>query len=195
MSQPTLWELIKEDWVANGRDWTRPGFRALVVYRFGVWRMGVKSRYCRAPLSILYCFLFRRIRNRYGIEFPYSIDAGRRIVIEHQSAIVIHGGTVMGDDCIIRQGVTIGNRYMDKPFDAPRLGNRVNIGAGAKILGGISIGDDAMIGANAVVLHDVPAGVTVVGIPAKPIDEKTNTPELHDISDFLPRRARERLDF
>jgi serine O-acetyltransferase len=169
MSQPGLWELIKEDWVANGRDWTRPGFRALAVYRFGVWRMGVKSKYLRAPLSVIYRFFFRRVRNRYGIEFPYSIKAGRRIVIEHQSAIVVHGDTVMGDDCIIRQGVTIGNRYLDKPFDAPRLGNRVNVGAGAKLLGGITIGDDAVVGANAVVLKNVPAGATVVGIPAHEI--------------------------
>ncbi|WP_304610841.1 serine O-acetyltransferase [Saccharophagus sp. K07] len=169
MSQPGLWELIKEDWVANGRDWTRPGFRALAVYRFGVWRMTIKPKYLRAPLSLIYRFLFRRIRNRYGIEFPYSVQAGRRIVIEHQSAIVIHGDVVMGDDCIIRQGVTLGNRHLNKPFDAPRLGNRVNVGAGAKILGGVSIGDDAVIGANAVVLHDVPANTTVVGIPAKPI--------------------------
>lgn len=169
MSEPGLWELIKEDWVANGRDWTRPGFRALAVYRLGVWRMRIESKYLRAPLSVIYRFLFRRMRNRYGIEFPYSIKAGRRIIIEHQSAIVVHGDTVMGDDCIIRQGVTIGNRYLDRQFDAPRLGNRVNVGAGAKLLGGITIGDEVVIGANAVVLKDVPAGATVVGIPARQI--------------------------
>jgi serine O-acetyltransferase len=169
MNEPGLWELIKEDWQTNGRDWTRPGFRALAVYRLGVWRMGVESKYLRAPLSVIYRYLFRRVRNRYGIEFPYSIKAGRRVIIEHQSAIVVHGDTVMGDDCIIRQGVTIGNRYLDKPLDAPRLGNRVNVGAGAKLLGGITVGDDAVIGANAVVLKDVPAGATVVGIPARQI--------------------------
>lgn len=175
MSQPGLWELIKEDWQVNGRDWTRPGFRALAVYRFGVWRMGVKPKYLRAPLSIIYRFLFRRVRNRYGIELPYSVKAGRRIIIEHQSAIVVHGDTVMGDDCIIRQGVTIGNRYLNKPFDAPRLGRRVNVGAGAKLLGGIDIGDDAIVGANAVVLKDVPAGATVVGIPAHQIGTSAST--------------------
>ncbi len=162
-----LWEQIKEDWIAHGRDWTKPGFRAVAVYRFGVWRMKVKPILLRAPLSILYRALFRKIRNTYGIELPYSAQLGRRVIIEHQSCIVIHGDCVIGDDCIIRQGVTMGNRYLDRPFDAPKLGKRVNVGAGAKLFGNITIGDDVSIGANAVVLTDIPAGKTAVGIPAK----------------------------
>ncbi len=168
----SLWQQIKEDWIAHGRDWTRPGFRAVAVYRFGVWRMNIKPILLRAPLSILYRALFRKIRNTYGIELPYSAQLGRRVVIEHQSCIVIHGDCVLGDDCIIRQGVTLGNRYLDRPFDAPKLGKRVNVGAGAKIFGNVSIGDDASIGANAVVLCDVPAGATAVGIPAKIISSR-----------------------
>lgn len=167
-----LWEQIKEDWIAHGRDWTRPGFRAVAVHRFGVWRMKIKPILLRAPLSILYRALFRKIRNTYGIELPYSAQLGRRVVIEHQSCIVIHGDCVIGDDCIIRQGVTMGNRYLDRPFDAPKLGKRVNVGAGAKLFGNITIGDDANIGANAVVLIDVPPGATAVGIPAKVINAK-----------------------
>ena len=167
-----LWEQIKEDWIAHGRDWTRPGFRAVAVHRFGVWRMKIKPILLRAPLSILYRALFRKIRNTYGIELPYSAQLGRRVVIEHQSCIVIHGDCVIGDDCIIRQGVTMGNRYLDCPFDAPKLGKRVNVGAGAKLFGNITIGDDANIGANAVVLIDVPPGATAVGIPAKVINSK-----------------------
>jgi serine O-acetyltransferase len=168
----SLWQQIKEDWIAHGRDWTRPGFRAVAVYRFGVWRMNIKPTLLRAPLSIVYRALFRKIRNTYGIELPYSAQLGRRVVIEHQSCIVIHGDCVLGDDCIIRQGVTLGNRYLDRPFDAPKLGKRVNVGAGAKIFGNVSIGDDASIGANAVVLCDVPAGATAVGIPAKIISSR-----------------------
>lgn len=80
---------------------------------------------------------------------------------------MIHGNCVIGEDCIIRQGVTLGNRYLEHPFEAPKLGDRVNIGAGAKILGGVIIGDDVNIGANAVVLSDIPPGQTAVGIPAK----------------------------
>lgn len=163
----SLWQQIVEDWQAHDRDWTRPGFRAIAVYRFGVWRMQIQPKLLRAPLSLLYRMLFRKIRNTYGIELPYSAKVGRRVIIEHQSGIVIHGDCVIGDDCIIRQGVTLGNRHRDRPLDAPHLGDRVNVGAGAKIFGAIVIGDDANIGANAVVLHDLPVGATAVGIPAK----------------------------
>lgn len=167
----TLWQLIVEDWQAHGKDWTKPGFRAVAIHRFGVWRMGIQPRLLRAPFSILYNMLFRKVRNTYGIELPYTVKLGRRVIIEHQSAIVIHGACQIGDDCILRQGVTLGNRYLDKPFDAPKLGNRVNVGAGAKIFGDVTIGDGSNIGANAVVLKDVPAGATAVGIPAKVIEQ------------------------
>lgn len=164
---PSLWQLIQEDWIANGRDWTKPGFRAIAVYRFGVWRMQLQPKILRAPFSFLYRMLYRKIRNTYGIELPYTAKVGRRLVIEHQHGIVIHGYCEIGDDCVIRQGVTLGNRYLEKPLDAPKLGDRVNIGAGAKVLGGITLGNDVNVGANAVVLKDVPAGRTAVGIPAK----------------------------
>lgn len=164
---PTLWQQIKEDWVAHGCDWTKPGFRAVAVQRFGVWRMTLKPKLLRAPFSLLYRALFRHVRNVYGIELPYTVQLGRRVVIEHQSGIVIHGHCAIGDDSVIRQGVTLGNRYCDRPLEAPKLGARVSVGAGAAILGKISVGDDATIGANAVVLRDIPPRATAVGIPAK----------------------------
>ncbi len=162
-----FWQQLKEDWIAHERDWTKPGFRAVAVQRFGVWRMKIEPLILRAPFSILYRALYRKIRNTYGIELPYTVQLGRRVIIEHQSGIVIHGNCSIGDDCIIRQGVTMGNRYLERPFDAPKLGNRVNVGAGAKIFGNVTIGDGANIGANAVVLSDIPSGKTAVGIPAK----------------------------
>lgn len=162
-----LWAQIYEDWVAHGRDWTKPGFRAVAAHRFGVWRMLVQPKMLRAPLSVLYRAIYRKVRNGYGIDLPYTVQLGRRVVIEHQSAIVIHGHCCIGDDCIVRQGVTLGNRYLDHPLEAPTLGNRVNVGAGAKILGSVNLGDDVNIGANAVVLIDIPAGQTAVGIPAR----------------------------
>jgi len=165
--QLTLRAQIKEDWIAHGRDWTKPGFRAIAVYRFGVWRMTVRSKLLRAPLSVVYRFLYRKCRNGYGIEVPYSAKIGRRVVIEHQGGIVIHGNSEIGDDSIIRQGVTLGNKSLDKPYDAPKLRKKVNVGAGAKILGAVVIGDGAMVGANAVVVRNVPAGATAVGIPAQ----------------------------
>jgi serine O-acetyltransferase len=165
-ARPGLLALVKEDWAAHGRDWTRPGFRSMAVYRFGVWRMTVRPKILRAPFSVLYRWMYRRCRNRYGIEIPYSAKIGRRVVIEHQSGIVIHGGCEIGDECVIRQGCTLGNKTLDRPFDAPKLGKRVNVGAGAKILGAVTVGDDATVGANAVVLKNVPPGMIAVGIPA-----------------------------
>lgn len=165
----SLWQQVKEDWIAHGRDWTKPGFRAVAVQRFGVWRMTLKPKLLRMPFSLIYKSLYRKIRNAYGIDLPYTVQLGRRVIIEHQSCIIVHGYSTIGDDCVIRQGVTIGNRYLNQPLDTPQLGARVNVGAGAKILGKITIHDDVNIGANAVVLANIPAGKTAVGIPAKVI--------------------------
>lgn len=162
-NEQSLWKLWREDYQTHGRDSTLPGFRAIASHRFGVWRLRVRPRLLRAPLTLLYRRSYRRARNRYGIEIPHSVVLGRRVRVEHQGGIVVHGNAVIGDDVIIRQGVTIGNRHLERPDDAPTIGNRVNIGSGAVILGAITIGDDVSIGSNAVVLDDVPAGSTVVG--------------------------------
>jgi serine O-acetyltransferase len=161
-----LWDWVVEDWQVHERDWTRPGFRAVAVHRLGNFRMRIPFA-LRMPLSAVYWSCFRFVRNHYGIELPYSVKLGRRVVIEHQGAIVVHGDSVIGDGCILRQGVTLGNRRLNEPFDAPVLGKQVNVGAGAKILGKVIIGDAAAIGANSVVLCDVPAGRIAIGIPAK----------------------------
>src|SRR5580658_5453002 len=105
---------IREDWAANHRDWTLPGFRAIAVHRFGNWRMRLRPKLLRAPFSILYRIMFRYVRNHYGIELPYDVKLGRRVIFEHQGAVVIHGNTVIGDDSVIRQGVTLGNRYRER---------------------------------------------------------------------------------
>ncbi|WP_019505641.1 serine O-acetyltransferase [Pleurocapsa sp. PCC 7319] len=167
-----LWQQIKEDWIAHGRDWTKPGFQAVAIHRFGVWRMMIKPKLLRALFSMLYRALYRRVRNVYGIELPYTVKLGRRVIFEHQSGIVIHGNCSIGDDSIIRQGVTLGNRHLDRSDDAPQLGTKINIGAGAKIFGNVTIGNGANVGANAVVLCDVPAGATAVGVPARVISSK-----------------------
>lgn len=162
-----LWAQIRSDWLAHGKDWTKPGFRAMAIYRFGVWRMGIRSKLLRAPMSVLYRLMFRRARNVWGIEVPYSAEIGEKVVIEHQGGIVVHGNSKIGDGSIIRQGVTLGNRRLDQPFDAPELGKNVNVGAGAVITGKVKIGDNAVVGANAVVLTDVPANHMALGIPAQ----------------------------
>lgn len=142
--------------------------------------MTVQPKVLRAPFSLLYRAMYRHVRNVYGIDLPYTVQLGRRVIIEHQSAIVIHGDCQIGNDCVLRQGVTLGNRYLEKPLEAPKLGDRVNVGAGAKILGKITLGNDVNIGANAVVLIDVPAGGTAVGIPARLLRSPDKTsPESH----------------
>jgi len=173
MTLSSLFGAIKADWSANGSDWTRPGFRALAIYRIGVWRMTISNKFIRAPFSVLYRFLYRLARNRYGIEIPYSAKIGTGVIIEHQHGIVIHGSAIIGNGTIIRQGVTIGNRYLSSPYDAPIIGDHVNIGVGSAILGKIRIGNNSSIGANSVVLHDVPRNVSVAGSPAKIIPSRT----------------------
>ncbi|MFP4145149.1 MAG: serine O-acetyltransferase [Phycisphaeraceae bacterium] len=179
-----MFETLRQDWEAHGRDWTRPGFRAVAMHRFGCWRMRVRPRLLRAPFTVLYRMGYRFCRNVYGIELPWSVELGRGVVFEHQGGVVIHGDSVIGDGTIIRQGVTLGNRSRDRPREAPRLGANVNVGAGAKILGAVTIGDGAQIGANAMVLKDVPAGATAVGVPAKVVrrdrdQDETRTIPLH----------------
>jgi serine O-acetyltransferase len=101
-----------------------------------------------------------------GIELPCEIVLGRRFIIEHFGGIIISGDAVFGDDCIVRNGVTVGLRHTGLR-GSPVVGDRVDIGAGAKLLGPIHIGSDVAIGANAVVITDVPSNSIAVGIPAR----------------------------
>jgi len=166
MSFRQMCALIAEDYRSHGREWTRPGFRTLFWHRFGNWRMTVRAAPLRAPLSMIYRWGYRHCRNVYGIEIPYTARIGRGVVIEHQGGIVVHGASVIGDGSIIRQNCTLGLRALDRLDEAPIIGKRVNIGAGAVIMGKVTVGHDAAIGANAVVMMDVPAGALAVGIPA-----------------------------
>jgi serine O-acetyltransferase len=166
-----FWALVREDYVNHGSDWTVPGFRVMFVHRFGNARMSVRPRLIRMPLSVLYRRMYRRVRNKYGIEIEYSTRLGRRFSIDHQNGIVISGYCELGDECRIRQNVTMGIRAAGET-GAPRLGRGVDVGAGAVLLGPIVVGDGAIIGANAVVLRDVPAGALAVGVPAKIIERQ-----------------------
>lgn len=98
-----------------------------------------------------------------GSDIHLHAQIGLRLSLPHPNGVVVHADAVIGDDCMIMQQVTIGQLA---DGGAPRLGNRVYVGAGAKVLGPIVIGDGARIGANSVVLIDVPAGATAVGVPA-----------------------------
>lgn len=159
--------IILEDLKAQREGIFALGFWALLVYRFGHARYRIKNKYVRAPWTILYLFLAKLVEIFCGMTIGSGATIGRRLTIEHHGCIVVHGATVMGDDCLIRHGVTLGNTGYDDPFGAPRVGSRVQIGAGAKILGRVSVGNDVIIGANAVVVHDVPDKTIVGGVPAR----------------------------
>jgi len=115
--------------------------------------------------------LYKMVQIVTGIELPCEVPIGRNFRIDHFGGIIISGFASFGDNCIIRNGVTIGLKNIDEK-SAPTFGNNVNIGAGAKILGDITIGDNVDIGANAVVLRDVPASSLAVGVPARIIRKK-----------------------
>ena len=160
-----MFENIHEDWLAHDCVWSRHGFWALLLYRFGRWRYTIDSRALRMPFSFIYKLAKFFSEMLLGIELPCETVIGRRFVIEHAGGIVISGDAVFGDDCVIRQGVTVGLRNR-MHRGSPVIGDRCDIGAGAKILGNIRIGNDVAIGANAVVLCDVPNGCIAVGVPA-----------------------------
>jgi serine O-acetyltransferase len=170
-----VFDNIREDFRAHGRSWSRQGFWAMLVYRFGRWRYGIRWRPLRMPFSLAYKMLKVLAEILTGIELPCEVTLGRRFRIDHFGGIIISGDAVFGDDCIVRNGVTVGLRHTGQR-GAPVIGNRVDIGAGAKILGSIHIGDDVSIGANAVVLTDVPPQSLAVGIPARILPRKARHP-------------------
>ena len=108
-------------------------------------------------------------RHFTGIEIHPGAQIGRRFVIDHGMGIVIGETTIIGNDVLVYQGVTLGGSGKEKGKRHPTIGDGVMIGAGAKVLGNFTVGDGARIASNAVVLNEVPAGATVVGVPGKVI--------------------------
>lgn len=160
-----MFENIRQDLKAHGGDWGSQGFWVLVVYRFGRWRYGVRPALLRKFCSMIYKILFKLSQILTGIELPCEVEIGRNFVIDHFGGIVISGFTRFGDNCRIRTGVVVGLQRVDEPR-VPVIGHNVDIGVGAKILGPITIGNNVAIGANAVVISDVPDDSIAVGIPA-----------------------------
>lgn len=130
--------------------------RAMLWFRFGSW---CKQR----GIPFIPGYVQRRIYRRYGLEIVVGADIGGGLYIAHPVGTVI-APQRMGRNCSVIAAVTIGMR---NEWKFPVIGDEVFFGAGARVLGGITVGDRAQIGANAVVIRDVPAGATVVGIPAR----------------------------
>jgi serine O-acetyltransferase len=160
-----MFDHIRADLKSHGGDWGAQGFWALVIYRFGRWRYTLKPGWLRKPFSLLYKVAYKWVQILTGIELPCEVEVGPNFTIDHFGGIVISGYARFGSHCRIRNGVVVGLSRVEDPC-APIIGDHVDIGAGAKILGPIHIGNHVIIGANAVVITDVPDNSIAVGVPA-----------------------------
>jgi len=179
----SLFALLREDWETHERDFLSQGFWALAVHRFGNWRMSLRPKFVRLPFTILYKFLYKFVEWTCGISLNYTVKVGRRVHIWHHGGMIL-GAREIGNDVHIRQNTTLGvARRGDPRWLKPILCDRADIGTGAVIVGGIVIGHDAVVGANAVVTKDVPANHIAVGVPAvikakKNADRSTHAGEM-----------------
>jgi serine O-acetyltransferase len=164
--------------------WLYNGLHAQMYYRFAHWLYGHKLRFLARWVSQL-------AKRRTGVEIHPAATIGRRLVIDHGTGIVIGATAEIGDDCLLYQNVTLGGTGAQKGKRHPTLGNNVMVGAGAKVLGPFKVGDNARIAANSVVLKEVPANSTVVGVPGRVV--KLNGEKLDHI--HTPDPVRSELDY
>ena len=144
---------------------TYPGVHALIMHRFSHWLWSARLYWLGRLFSHIGRFLT-------GIEIHPGATIGNRVFIDHGMGVVIGETAVIGDDCTLYHGVTLGGTSWNKGKRHPTLEQGVVIGAGAKVLGPITIGKNAKIGSNAVVVKDVPENATAVGIPARILEEE-----------------------
>jgi serine O-acetyltransferase len=144
---------------------TYPGVHALIMHRFSHWLWNAKLYW----LGRMFSHIGRWLT---GIEIHPGATIGRRVFIDHGMGVVIGETAIIGDDCTLYHGVTLGGTSWNKGKRHPTLEQGVVIGAGAKVLGPITIGKNAKIGSNAVVVKNVPENATAVGIPARILEEE-----------------------
>ena len=170
-----------------------PGVRAVIDYRIAHW-------FYKHGRFFIARYISQRSRRITGIEIHPGAQIGKRLVIDHGMGIVIGETTIIGDDCLLYQGVTLGGTGKEKGIRHPTLGNNVLVGAGAKVLGPFKVGDNSRIAANAVVLNEIPDHATAVGAPAKVVRVAGEKVELLDhthIPDPIAqalKRLSERID-
>ena len=161
----THWEIIT----------TYPGVHALVIHRFSHWLWHKRFFWLARFVSHISRWLT-------GIEIHPGATIGQRVFIDHGMGVVIGETAVIGDDCTLYHGVTLGGTSWNKGKRHPTLEQGVVIGAGAKVLGPIIIGKGAKIGSNAVVVKDVPTNATAVGIPARILEQEENSKQRDDMA-------------
>lgn len=146
-----------------------------------VWAHRVAHRWWRSPgLALPARLLSQLARSATGVEIHPGARLGRRVVIDHGMGVVIGETAVVGDDVLLYHAVTLGGKTRGAGKRHPTIGRRVVVGAGAKVLGDITVGDDSVVGANAVVVRDAPPGSVLTGVPAhatsapaaRPLDER-----------------------
>jgi serine O-acetyltransferase len=168
-----LGALIAEDFRTHDNSLLEPGFWAIATHRLGNARMELRPKLVRAPFTIAYQLVFTSMNGLWGIDLAYTVKLGRRVRIWHHGGMVL-GARAIGDDVHIRHNTTLGLANRHEDTRKPIIGNRVDIGAGACVLGAVTVGEDCVIGANSVVLRDLPPGSTVFGVPARPVNLKAN---------------------
>ena len=136
------------------------GLRAMIAYRVAHFLYNIHMFFLARYISQL-------VRWVTGIEIHPGAKIGKRFFIDHGMGVVIGETAIIGDDVLIYQGVTLGGTGLEKGKRHPTIGNNIVIGAGAKVLGNITVGDNSYIGSNAVVIKDVPPNSTVVGVPGR----------------------------
>jgi serine O-acetyltransferase len=165
-----FWALVREDLRTHDGNIFEQGFWAVSVHRFGNWRMGIRWKLLRAPLSLMYRCMYKQVEWMCGITLPYTTRLGRRVRIWHHSGMVLHARSI-GDDVHIRHNTTFGVARRDENRAIPIIESNVDIGCGVCVLGDVTVGRGSVIGANSVVLSDIPPFSVAVGAPAQVVKQ------------------------
>lgn len=176
-----LWDLVREDFeTVKVRDPATQSALAVILLHtgfFAVWNYRVQHWLWARGFRFLARWLALVSRWLSGVEIHPAVKAGRRLFIDHGMGIVIGETAELGDDVSIYQGVTLGGTSWQQGKRHPTIGNNVILGAGAKVIGAITVGDGARIGSNAVVVKTVLPQTTVVGIPARTVRTQNQEPQ------------------
>ncbi len=167
-----LFKILQQDFAANRSN--PKGLFLVVFYRLAASARALPKPLwilC-SPILVLYILVVEWI---LGVELGYRVVAGEGLAIHHGQGLVVNNDVVLGRQCVLRHGVTLGNRHPGGP--SPVVGNNVEFGANATVLGGVKLGDGCKVGAGAVVLADVPPGCVAVGNPARVIYPKESSAE------------------
>lgn len=169
--EPTLIQLCKEDLAAaiNSDPAARNALEVALTYPgvHAVWAYRLAHMLFKKNYKLLARIVSSISRSYTGVDIHPGARLGRRLFIDHANGVVIGETAKIGTDCVLFHQVTLGGVSMSKGKRHPTLGDRVMVGAGAKVLGPIHVGSDARIAANAVVVRDVPAGCSAIGVPAR----------------------------